>query len=84
MIKEFISELAKRSICLSDRATNGHVWIKINLDKCDNRFVTKLENLLSENRELFKLHIRGIDYYVELLGCDTLDDALSRATFASQ
>ena len=84
MADTFIDELSKRAICVSrpgyrSRWDNGHAWITINLDNCDTEFVGRLEKFLDKNKDLFELHMRGTHYYVELLTCDTPEEAFSKA-----
>ena len=87
MSDPFIAELSKRSVCVS-RPLNrpswmphGHAWMTIQLDKCDNKFIERLEEFLAHNKDLFEVHIRGIDFYVELLTCDSPEEAFSKAKF---
>ena len=84
MANPFIDELSKRAICISrsvsrSRRKSGHAWITINLDNCDTQFVGRLDEFLGKNKDLFELHMRGTHYYVELLTCDTPEEAFSKA-----
>ena len=84
MADTFIVELSKRAICVSrpvsrSRRENGHAWIKINFDNCDSLFVSRLEKFLRKNEDLFEVHMRGHYYFVELLTCDTPEEAFSKA-----
>ena len=84
MADTFIDELSKRAICVSrpvsrSKRENGHAWIKIDLDNCDSKFVGRLDKFLAKNKDLFELHMRGHYYFVELLTCDTPEEAFSKA-----
>ena len=84
MADTFIDELSKRAICVSrpvsrSKRENGHAWITINLDNCDNEFVERLDKFLNKNKDSFELHMRSHYYFVELLTCDTPEEAFSKA-----
>lgn len=76
---KFLIELNERTEKLSGRSTTGHTCVKICLNGCKGDFVVRLEEFLVVNDDLFKLHIRGLDYYVELLSGDNPMEEYSKS-----
>jgi len=75
----FFFELYKRSIRMSDRSSIEDVWVKIDISKANPTFITKLNEFLDDNPDVFKLHlITGQDYFVEIFDCDSLLEAFMK------
>lgn len=75
----FFIELYNRTSRIPDKSKRDSIWVKINTDGCKKDFINKLNDMLDDNGNLFKLHIRGIDYYVELFSADSHLEAYMKA-----
>lgn len=77
----FLSELYDRTITFSEKSSTGGVWIQIDLDGSSTSFIGKLEEFLRINKSTLKLHIRGMEYLVELLGFDSPLEAYKKSNW---
>ena len=75
----FLAELYTRTTNLSEKSTAGNVCIQISLQGSSINFIGDLEKYLFQNECILKLHIRGMDYLVELLNCDSPLDAYKKS-----
>ena len=76
----FFFELYNRSARMSDRSSIEDVWVKIDLSNASLEFVSKLNEYLEKNPDVFKLYlITGQNYFVEILECDSLLEAFMKA-----
>ena len=76
----FFYELYKRSARMSDRSSIEDVWVKIDLSNASLEFLSKLNEYLEKNPDVFKLYlITGQNYFVEIFDCDSLLEAFMKA-----
>ena len=75
----FIVELQSRTSFVPFKSDAGNDYISINLRNCTQEFLRKTEKFLHDNAERFQLHVRGLEYYVEVLGGDKYPDAYEKS-----
>ena len=76
----FIVELQRRTSFVPFKSDAGNNYISINLRDCTQEFVRKTEQFLHDNAERFQLHVRGLEYYVEVLGGDNYPEAYEKSS----
>lgn len=73
-----INHLYKRSTLAPVKTEQGNECILVNMDDCSRDFLLGAEDFFV-NSERFKILIKGVDYYVEVLNGASFNDAYNES-----
>lgn len=75
----FLAELYNKTKPLPFRTESGNECVSINMTGCSKSFLRSLENFITDNSDHFRLVVRGVDYYLEILGRESFTSAYQKS-----
>lgn len=77
-INILIYELYNRSTLAPVKSKRGNDCILVNMNNCSHDFQKSVEAFLSES-DRFLIHVRGLEYYVEVLNGESFTEAFNKS-----
>lgn len=75
----FLQELYNRTTQIPIKSNNNHECISVDMRNSSKEFVAKSEKFFERNANKFRILIRGIDLYIEVVCGDTFLEAYKKS-----